>query len=92
MFACQKGCTHRAKTQFSDAVIAPTVLFGLSTTPLTMMQLSHIVVAWRGMLRSIVGWVPVINGHWRSVMVTMNQKFAAAKRLFSLEIVVWEKF
>ena len=57
---------------FFDAVITPTVLFGLSTTPLTMMHLSHLDVDWRCMLRSIVRWVPVIDADWRAPMVTVN--------------------
>ena len=34
------------------------------------------------MLRSMVRWVLVLSGDWRSVMVTMNQKLAAAERLY----------
>ena len=48
------------RLKFFDAVITLTVLFGLSTTPLTMVQLSHLDCVWRRMRRSMVNWVPVI--------------------------------
>ena len=58
--------------KFFDAVITPTVLYGLTTCPLTTAQLSHLDVVWRRMLRSIIGWVPVLDGDWHLAMTQMN--------------------
>ena len=34
------------------------------------------------MLRSIVGWVPVVNGDWHDAMSKMNQKLENAHRIY----------
>ena len=75
----------KLRFNFFDAVITPTVLFGLATTSLTMAHLWHLSLVWRRMLRSTTGWFPVPKGDWRSVMVTMTQKLAIAERLFHLK-------
>ena len=75
----------KMRLKFFDAVITPTVLYGLTTCPLTTAQLSHLDVVWRRMLRSIVGRVPVLDGDWHLAMTQMNQKLAAAERIYPLK-------
>ena len=56
--------THRhvsvtLRLNYSDAIISPTLLFGLASLHLTRSHFKKIDVAQRRMIRAIVGWVAV---------------------------------
>ena len=48
--------SDRPRLKLFDSVITPTVLYSLSTTPLTEAQLRKLDATQRKMLRRIVGW------------------------------------
>ena len=56
--------SFKLRLKFFDSIISPAILFGLTTVPLSAAQLSKLDVVRRRMLRSIVGWVPFVNGDW----------------------------
>ena len=55
---------------------------GLTTVRLSAAQLSKLDIVRRRMLRSIVGWVPVVNGDWHDAMSRTNQKLQNAYRIY----------
>ena len=58
----------RLRLTLFDSVITPTILFGLLTSPSTSSQLQTLEVVRNRMLRSIVGWVPLVDHDWRALM------------------------
>ena len=72
----------KLRLKFFDSIISPAILFGLTTAPLSTAQLSKLDIVRRRMLRSIVGWVPVVNGDWHDAMSRMNQKLQNAYRIY----------
>ena len=72
----------KLRLKFFDSIISPAILFGLTTVPLSAAQLSNLDIVRRRMLRSIVGWVPVVNGDWHDAMSRMNQKLQNAYRIY----------
>ena len=72
----------KLRLKFFDSIISPAILFGLTTVPLSAAQLSKLDIVRRRMLRSIVGWVPVVNGDWHDAMSRMNQKLQNAYRIY----------
>ena len=61
-----------------DAVITPTVLYSLSSTPLTSTQLERLNACQRRMLRKIVGWRRVGDESWASTGGRMKARLDAA--------------
>ena len=72
----------KLRLKFFDTSISPAILFGLATAPLSATQLFQLDIVRRRMLRSIVGWVPVVNGDWHDAMSKMNQKLENAHRIY----------
>ena len=72
----------KLRLKFFDSIISPAILFGLTTVPLSAAQLSKLDIVRRRMLRSIVGWDPVVNGDWHDAMSRMNQKLQNAYRIY----------
>ena len=72
----------KLRLKFFDSIISPAILFGLTTVPLSAAQLSKLDIVRRRMLRSIVGWDPVVNGDWHDAMSIMNQKLQNAYRIY----------
>ena len=66
--------TLKLRLEFFDPIISPAILFGLTTIPLSAAQLSKLDIVGRRLLRSIVGWVPVVNDEWHDAMSKMKQK------------------
>ena len=52
-----KHVSIKLRLKLFEAVVTPTVLFGLSTLPISKAQLAQLDVVQRKMLRSIAGWV-----------------------------------
>ena len=72
-----------------QSVITPTVLYGLSTVPLTVVQLSELDRLQRKTLRLIVGWVRVPEEPWSETMSRMKDKIARSLSYFNVE--PWSK-
>ena len=54
-----KHVSLKLRLKYFNAMISPTILFGLSLLPLTKLHFHKLNVVQRRMLRSIVGWVAV---------------------------------
>ena len=63
-----------------DSVVSPTVLFSLSTTPLTATQLEKLDAVQRKMMRHIVGWTRYEDEDWDETGRRMKHKLEAALR------------
>ena len=78
-----------------DFVITPRIVFGLLTCPLTSNQLPKLKVVRNRMLRSIVGWEPLVGNDWHALMQKkwkMQNKFSILDHALSecwLEDFVW---
>ena len=73
-----------------DALVSPTILFGLSTLPLTKMHVQKLDTTQRKMLRSMVGWIRVDGEDWADTMRRMNTRIC--KFFVSCEFVVGRLF
>ena len=72
----------KLRLKYFDAIISPTVLFGLASLPLTASHFKRIDVVQRRMIRAIVGWVAVDKFDWRDTTRRMNSKVEAALKIF----------
>ena len=70
----------KGRLQLFNAVITPTILFGLGSLPLTKRQLEEIDALQRKMLRSIVGWYRVEGEAWSDTMRRMKSRVQSALR------------
>ena len=59
-----KHVSVKLRLKLFDAVVTPTILYGLHKLPLTHFQLQKLDALQRQMLRSIVGWVRVGHEPW----------------------------
>ena len=69
------------RLKFFQTVITPTVMFGLSSLPLTAKQVEMLDILQRKMLRRIVGWTRHAAEPWRETMLRMQSKIERAMRL-----------
>eukprot|EP00929_Paragymnodinium_shiwhaense_P046346 TRINITY_DN23593_c0_g1_i6.p1 TRINITY_DN23593_c0_g1~~TRINITY_DN23593_c0_g1_i6.p1 ORF type:complete len:196 (+),score=11.73 TRINITY_DN23593_c0_g1_i6:290-877(+) len=72
-----------------DSVVSPTVLYSLSTTPLTQTQLAKLDAVQRKMLRRIVGWVREDDEAWNATGSRMKKRLQAA--LQRQPVAVWSE-
>ena len=68
----------KLRLKLFDAVVTPSILFGLAAIPMHQMALEKIAVTQRKMIRKIVGWVRVANEPWETTMRRMNQRMERA--------------
>ena len=67
------------------AVVSPTMLFGLTTLPLTTRQKQQLDAVQRRMLRSIAGWARPVDGDWAIAMRQTNKCVNTALLQFPME-------
>ena len=72
-----KHVSIKLRLKLFDAVVTPTILYGLHTLPLTHFQLQKLDALQRRMLRSIVGWVRAEGEPWRMTMHRMKLRVNA---------------
>ena len=77
-------CALRLRLKLFDSVIAPTIVFGLMTCPLTSNQLRKLEAVRNRMLRSIVGWAPLVDNDWHALMHKMIKKLENAQQIFNV--------
>ena len=70
----------RLRLKLFDFAITPTISFGLLTCPLTSNQLQKLEVVRNRMLRSIVGWAPLVDNDWHA----SNRKLENAQQIFNV--------
>lgn len=76
------------RVKYFDAVITPTILFGLATLPLTATQQKRIWAIQRKMLRKLVGWRRIADEPWQDTMRRMKYRVEHAQRGYFVES--WE--
>ena len=74
----------RLRLKLFDSVITPTIEFGLMTCPLISNQLQKLEVVRNRMLRSIVGWAPLVDNDWHALMQKRNKKLENAQQIFNV--------
>ena len=68
----------KLRLKLFESVVSPSLLYGLTTAPLTQVDYGTVDAAQRKMLRSVVGHVPCRNDDWADMHRRMNVKMAAA--------------
>ena len=81
---CSPHISLKLRLQFFEATITPSVLYGLTTLPLTQSQLDRLDAAQHRMLRSIVGWVRIEGEDWRDTMHRMKLRLQHALAMHPL--------
>lgn len=72
-----------------DAVVTPTILYGLAVLPLSTILLEDIEIVQRKMLRKIVGWVRLPEETWEVTMRRM--KFRVNRALQQRPVMAWSE-
>jgi len=80
-----KNVASHLRLKLFQSAVSPTVLFGLSSLPLTRAQLDQLDAVQRRMLRSVVGWAPLIGQDWESAMRRTNARLQLALDRFPIE-------
>ena len=80
-----KHVSIKLRMKFFDAVVTPTILFGLHTLALTGVQLS----IQKRMLRSMVRWIRIQDESWHDTMSRMKSR--VAKVLHQHPIEAWTR-
>ena len=70
-----------------DAVVTPTILYGLAALPLSAVLLQELEVVQKKMLRKIVGWVRIGDESWEVTMRRMKDRVHRA--LLQRPIMAW---
>jgi len=86
---CNRHISSNLRLKLFDAVVTPTILFGLAVLPLSTASLRKIEATQRKMLRKIVGWIRIQNEPWDVTMRRM--KLRVARALGSRAIMPWKK-
>ena len=68
-----------------DAVVAPSILFGLSALPLYQHHLDKLGTTQRKLMRTIVGWVRHPGEEWNITMRRMNDRLSNASRQYPIK-------
>ena len=76
-----KNIPIRLRFKLFDATVTPTVLYSLSSTPLTSGQVGRLDACQRKMMRKIVGWTRLNDEDWSVTGSRMKAKLEAAMQL-----------
>jgi len=75
-----------SRLKFFQAVITPTILFGLTSCAMTKSQICSLDVVQRRMFRNIVGWVRHDGEPWDETMRRMRSKVEAGLKRYPIKI------
>ena len=84
-----KHVSIRLRFRLFNALVRPTILFGLATLRMTQTQVVRMDALQRRMLKSIVGWVTVEGEDWRLTMCRMRGRIKAI--LLCQPVESWSK-
>ena len=73
-----RNISIKLRLRLFDAVVTPSVLYSLATTPSTQSQLGKLDALQRKMSRRIVGWVRFDEESWQTTGHRMKQRLEAA--------------
>ena len=80
-----RNVSVKLRLKMFHAVVSPTMLFGLTTLPLTTRQKQQLDAVQRRMLRSIAGWARPVDGDWATAMRQTNNRVNIALKQFPIE-------
>ena len=63
----------RLRLKCSDSVITPTIVVRVLACPLISHEFQQLEVVKNFMLRSIVGWAPLVDNDWHELVQKMNR-------------------
>ena len=86
---CNRNVSVKLRLRLFDAVVTPTILFGLAVLPLSQVSLNKIEVVQRKMLRKIAGWVRIGNEPWEETMRRMKDRVSCALQQYP--VMPWKK-
>ena len=66
------------------SVITPTMLYGLTTCPLTKHDYDQLAVLQRKMMRNIIGWIKLPDDDWDDVYRRLRHKLQNALRQYPI--------
>ena len=69
-----KHVSLHKRHKYFDTCVSPTILFGISTLPLSSSRLKSLDILQRKMMRRIVGWRRSEDESWREIMERMNRR------------------
>ena len=72
-----------------DAVVSPTAVYSLNTTPLTASQMAKLDATQRRMMRRIVGWTRYDDEAWEETGKRMKRKLEVA--LSARPVLAWSE-
>ena len=79
-----KNVSDKLRLKLFDAVVSPTLLYGLATVPVGEAHLRKVDVLQRKMVRNIAGWVRKPDEPWEDTMRRMKQRVENASVLYSI--------
>ena len=68
-----------------DSIITPTVLYSLTSSPLTAGQLNTLDCSQRKILRRIVGWIQCEGDDWHAMGQTMKRRLSHALQRYPID-------
>lgn len=86
---CNRNIGIHLRLKLFDAVVTPTILYGLVALPLSSTSLQKIEVVQRKMLRKIVGWVRLQGESWEATMHRMKDRVEDA--LKKHPVMLWRR-
>ena len=86
---CNRKISIQLRLKFFDAIVSPTILFGLGALPLSTISLRKVEVVERKMLRKIVGWVRIQDEAWDITMRRM--KYRVQRGLQQYPFILWRR-
>ena len=87
-----KHIALKLRLQLFDAVVSPTILFGLATLPLTKSDYHTVAKLQRKMFRLIVGWIRHDGEDWSDTMSRMNRRIVFAMTIWECKPWFWQIF
>jgi hypothetical protein len=86
---CNRDIAIHLRLKLFDAIITPTILFGIAILPLSAASLEKIEVVQRKMLRKIVGWIRLQDEAWDVTMHRMKDRVEDA--LLRHPVMLWKE-
>ena len=75
----------KLRLKLFDAVVSPSLLFGLAVLPISEANINRIDACQRKMLRKIAGWIRYGNEQWETTMRRMNIRVQNALHQFRIK-------
>lgn len=86
---CNPNIAIRLRLKLFDAIITPTVLFGIPILPLSAASFEKLDILQRKVLRKIVGWVRLKDESWEITMHRMKDRVQRA--LLEYAVISWKQ-